>query len=98
MVITVFRSRLRPGVEAEYGPLAERMFALAASMPGFVASKDYVAADGERVAVIEFASEADHAAWRDHPEHRRVQQLGRARFYAAYRLQVCRREKELCFP
>jgi len=98
MVVTIFRSRLRPGVEAEYGPLAERMFALAASLPGFVASKDYVADDGERVAVIEFASDAAHAAWRDHPEHRRVQQLGRERFYAAYRLQVCHVAKERVFP
>ena len=44
MVVTVFRSRLRPGVAAD------------------------------------------------------VQQFGRERFYAAYRLQVCRLEKEPCFP
>jgi heme-degrading monooxygenase HmoA len=98
VVVTIFRSRLRPGVEDEYGPVAERMLALAKSMPGFVSSKDYVAGDGERVAVIEFASEAAHAAWRDHPEHRRAQQRGRERFYAAYQVQVCRLEQRRSFP
>ena len=98
MVVTIFRSRLRPGVDAEYGPLAERMYRIASSLPGFVSSRDFVADDGERVAIIEFESEAAHAGWRDHPEHRRAQQRGRAEFYATYRIQVCRVDREASFP
>ena len=36
MILTVFRSRLRPGVEAEYRPLAVEMSELAHHMEGFV--------------------------------------------------------------
>src|SRR2546421_325860 len=56
MRVIVFRSRLREGVLAEYGPRVEEIADLAHRMPGFVASKDFTAEDGERVAVIEFRS------------------------------------------
>ena len=43
MRVIVFRSRLREGALAEYGPRVERIASLAQQMHGFVASKDYVA-------------------------------------------------------
>ena len=88
-VITLFRSRLRPGVDAEYGQWAERMDALATQQPGFRGIKTFQADDGERVSIVEFASAADALAWRNHPEHREAQQLGRERFYAEYEITVC---------
>ena len=39
MVLVIFRSRLKPGVDAEYEPVAARMDAPAVSMPGYVAHK-----------------------------------------------------------
>ena len=51
-VLTIFRSRLRPGVEPEYGRVAERMDQLAAQMPGFLGIKTFEAADGERVSIV----------------------------------------------
>lgn len=98
MIVTIFRSRLRPGVLDEYAALAAKMAALAAAMPGFVSARDYVGEDGERVSIIEFESETAHAAWRDHPRHRAAQRLGRERFYEAYRLQVCRVETDRTVP
>ena len=98
MILVIFRSRLRPGVEAEYEPVAARMDALAASMPGYVAHKGFTAADGERVTLIEFESEETMRAWREHPEHRAAQRLGRERFYAEYRLTVCAPAREMRFP
>lgn len=89
-VVTVFRSRLRPGVEDEYGPMAERMLELARSMPGFVDFKTFTAADGERVSVVTFADSDAHGAWRAHPEHTEAQRLGRERFYASYDIVVAR--------
>jgi heme-degrading monooxygenase HmoA len=91
-VVTVFRSRLRPGVESEYGPLAERMEGLARAMPGFVDFKTFVAADGERLSVVVFADAAAHAAWRDHPEHRAAQEAGRRRLYESFDIVVTRLE------
>jgi heme-degrading monooxygenase HmoA len=89
-VVTIFRSRLREGVDHEYATAAERILDLARSQPGFVSFEHYAAGGGERVSIVTFASAADHEAWRDHPEHVEAQRLGRERFYAEFRIQVCR--------
>lgn len=94
MIITIFRSRLRPEHEAEYHRIADRMRELVQSMPGFVSIKTFTAPDGERVSVVEFDSETTHNAWREHPAHREAQRLGRERFYSEYRIQVGRVEKD----
>jgi heme-degrading monooxygenase HmoA len=87
--VIVFRSRLRDGVATAYEQDASGIAALAVTMPGFVSAKDFVAEDGERLALIEFASGEELAAWRDHPEHRAAQQRGRERYYEQYSLQIC---------
>lgn len=89
MMVTIFRSRLRPEAGEEYERWARRMSQLASAMPGFVSLKTFAADDGERVSIIEFESEATHGAWRDHPEHREAQRLGRERFYAEFQIQIC---------
>src|SRR5271168_1093340 len=89
-IVTVFRSRLRPGVDAEYLPLAERMLTLARAMPGFVDFKSFTADDGERVSVITFADHQAHAAWRDHPEHRIAQRRGVEELYSSFEVVVSR--------
>lgn len=89
-VITVFRSRLREEYRSEYEAWAERMDSLARTMPGFRSIKTFHAADGERVSIVEFDSEECSSAWRDHPDHRMAQALGRERFYAEYEVSVCR--------
>jgi len=86
MIITVFRSRLLPGVDAEYDTLAAEISRLAASMSGFVSEKTFVADDGECVTIVLFADAASQQAWRDHPAHRRAQERGRAALYSEYSL------------
>jgi heme-degrading monooxygenase HmoA len=98
MVVTIFRSRLRDDANPLYGEWADRIDALARRMPGFVAIKRFDAADGERVSLVEFADQASHDAWRDHPEHRAAQRMGRERFYSAFRVQVCTLQRESRFP
>jgi heme-degrading monooxygenase HmoA len=97
MVITLFRSRLQPEHQEEYGRVAAEMRALAERMPGFVSFKSFSAPDGERLSIVEFASMEAHEAWRNHPDHRRAQQLGRERFYAEYHIQVCTVERQYGF-
>jgi heme-degrading monooxygenase HmoA len=88
-IVTVFRSRLRPGVDDSYGPLAVEMVERARAMPGLVDVKSFAAADGERVTIVEFDTQEPHDAWRDDPEHRVAQRRGRGEFYASYAIQVC---------
>ncbi|HTR50106.1 MAG TPA: nuclear transport factor 2 family protein [Kofleriaceae bacterium] len=89
-MLVVFRSRLRPGIEAEYGAHGERIARLAVKMPGFVSAKDFVADDGERVALIEWDSPRELSIWRDQLDHVDAQRAGRDRYYASYDLRVCR--------
>jgi heme-degrading monooxygenase HmoA len=88
-VVTVFRSRLRPEAVEQYEPLSDRMVALAQTMPGLLDYKTFAADDGERVTIVIFASMEEHRAWRDHPEHRQAQRLGRQDLYESYSIQVC---------
>lgn len=97
MIVTVFRSRLRPGLRDEYVALANRMNELAKAMPGYVSHKDFFAEDGERLAIVEFASAEDQRAWRTNVEHRAAQKLAREKYYTEYRIQVCKLERESCF-
>lgn len=97
MIVVLFRSRLREGVEAEIEQVGQRMYEIASAMPGFLSYKDYVAADGENLAIVEFESLETLAAWRDHPEHRRVQQRGREEFFAEYHIQVCTPVRDYAF-
>ena len=89
-MVTVFRSRLAPGVQDEYSQWAKRMSELAASMPGYISHKLFVAQDGERLMLIEFESEEGQRAWSVHPEHVHAKKLGRQRFFAEYRVQICK--------
>jgi heme-degrading monooxygenase HmoA len=90
MVVVLFETRLRPDVvPAEYEAVAQRMMELASRMPGFVFFRYFTSPEGNELSVVQFASEATRAAWRNHPEHLKVQQDGRGRFFASYRVQVC---------
>lgn len=97
MIVTVFRSRLRPGIEDEYAALAARMSELARTMPGYVSEKDFTAEDGERVTIVEFEHEEGLRAWRTIPDHIAAQNLGRQKFYSEYHIQVCTMERESKF-
>lgn len=97
MVLVVFRSRLRGEHDDEFNVLADEMLATAQGMSGFVSYKVFVADDGERCSLIEFDTPENLRAWREHPEHRKAQELGRERFYADYSLQVCDAPRESRF-
>jgi len=86
--MTVFRSRLRHGDQATYDEMAGEMEDAARRSPGFVDYAVFVAADGERVSVVTFATREAHAAWRDDLRHRAAQRMGRKEFYDSYSVQV----------
>jgi heme-degrading monooxygenase HmoA len=97
MAIIVFRNRLAADVPESYGPRAAEIFGYALKMPGFKSFKMFSADDGERLALIEFETEAQSRAWREHAEHRKAQQEGRDLYYAEYSLQICEVVRESRF-
>jgi heme-degrading monooxygenase HmoA len=97
MALIVFRSRLAPDCPEGYGKRAAEIFGYAQKAPGFVSIKNFVAEDGERVALVEFESEAHSRAWAAHPEHRKAQQEGRDLYYSEYSLEICEVVRETRF-
>jgi heme-degrading monooxygenase HmoA len=94
MIITVFRSRLREGPREEYNAAAERMDALARTMPGYISHKGFTAEDGERCTIVEFEHEEGMRAWRTNAEHITAQKDARLKYYAEYSVQVCTLDRE----
>jgi heme-degrading monooxygenase HmoA len=97
MLITVFRSRLKPGLRDEYIALVDQMEKLARTMPGYVSHKGFFADDGERVTIVEFEHEEGLRAWRSNPEHIAAQKLARQKYYTEYSVQVCTLDRESKF-
>jgi heme-degrading monooxygenase HmoA len=97
MIVTVFRSRLKPGVKDDYVALVDRMAALAQTMPGYISHKGFFADDGERVTIVEFEHEEGMRAWRTNAEHRAAQKLARENYYTEYHVQVCTLDRESKF-
>jgi heme-degrading monooxygenase HmoA len=89
MIVTIFRSRLRAQSQEEYGAVAARMSALAREVPGYVSHKGFVAEDGERVTIVEFASEAALRAWQTDPAHLAAKKLGFTTFFESFSYQIC---------
>lgn len=77
-VITVFRRRLRHGVDDAYDELSRETGRLERDMPGFVDESAYRGDDGERVNIVRFCDAATQRAWARHPDHAAVQARGRA--------------------
>jgi len=97
MIVMIFRNRLKPEHQAEYYSYAKEVRELAATMPGFIGQKSFVAEDGERVSIVEFSSKDTLQAWRDHAGHRVAQELGRSQFYSEYRVQVCSLDRDYSY-
>lgn len=98
MIVTVFRARLRDESRTAYFELAPKMAELARGMPGYLSHKVFVAEDGERVTIVEFADMASQQAWATHIDHVAAKQQGRTSFYAEYSIQVCEILRESRFP
>jgi heme-degrading monooxygenase HmoA len=89
MIVTVFRSRLMPGLKDDYVALVDRMQQIAKTIPGYISHKGFWSDDGERVTIVEFEHEEGQQAWRTHPEHVKAQREGRLKYYSEYDIKVC---------
>ena len=98
MVVTVFRSHVKPEALQEYMQWVGRMSELARKMPGYISHKGFAADDGERVTIVEFESEEAQRAWATHPDHLEAQRKGRKDFYREFRVQVRILQRQRAYP
>ena len=91
MFLVAFRNRKRADIDqVAYDAEAARMEELARAQRGFISFKSYEAADGEVIALSEWADEHAALAWRRVAEHSAAQSRGRAEFYEDYTLFACK--------
>ena len=89
MILTLFRSRLKAGIDAEYEEQVRSTAPLAERTPGFIGHKMFFAEDGERITLVEFESMEAQRAWSLTQEHKAAAKAGRKHFYAEYTIQIC---------
>lgn len=70
------------------------MVALAAEQPGYLGIESARDADGHGITVSYWRDLESIRAWRQHEEHLVAQARGRADWYEAYEVRVCRVERE----
>ena len=92
----VFTSRRAEG-DGGYAQTGDDMVRLASSQPGFLGVESARDADGLGITVSYWRDEASIRAWREVADHRAAQRAGRERWYRAYRVRVCRVEREYGF-
>jgi len=92
--IAVIFCAQRTGVDEEaYQVAAAAMSELAARQPGYLDENHARSADGFGITVSYWSDDASARAWRDHPDHVRIRDQGRNKWYRAYSLHVTRVER-----
>lgn len=91
MIAMIFEFRVdreTPGVTEEYQRASAELRELLRDVAGLhsVERFESTATPGKYVTIAYFDSEEAVAAWRNRPEHRKAQALGRGRFFTDYRL------------
>jgi heme-degrading monooxygenase HmoA len=89
----IFSSQRTPGDQG-YAAMADRMVELARVQPGFLGVETARDAEGFGLTVSYWRDEAAIAAWKAQAEHAVAQRLGREQWYTAFRVRVCRVERE----
>jgi len=75
-----------------YGAMADAMVQLSAKQPGFLGVES--AREGLGITVSYWADLESIARWKREEDHLVAQKLGRERWYAAYKVRICRVERD----
>ena len=92
----IFTSLRTPGDDG-YAQTSDQMVALASRQDGFLGVESARDAGGLGITVSYWRDEAAIKAWRAHADHRTAQAAGKSRWYRAYRVRICRVEREYGF-
>lgn len=90
----IFSSQRKSGESAgDYGVTAERMDALARTMPGYLGIESARDEAGFGITVSYWSDEASLRKWKSNLEHQRAQDRGKREWYEHYELRVARVER-----
>jgi len=91
----VIFTSLRTDVDDGYEQMAEKMVELAKQQPGYLGHES--AREGVGITVSYWSSPEAIANWKANSEHLIAQESGRDRWYAAYKIRICRVERDYSF-
>ena len=91
----IFTSMRTAADAAGYGEMTAAMERLAAAQPGYLGFES--ARDGIGITVSYWRDLDAIAAWKRDVDHLGAQRLGRARWYARYRVRIARVERDYAF-
>lgn len=97
-IAVIFVSHRTGDDEAGYAEAATAMDALAAAQPGYRGMVSVRGDDRLGITVSYWADEASAKMWRDHPEHRRIREAGRAIWYDRYEISVATVKRNYDWP
>jgi len=80
-----------------YAQTSDQMVALAAEQPGYLGVESARGPDGVGITVSYWRDLESIRRWKAHGDHLAAQRAGRERWYRAYRVRVCRVEREYGF-
>lgn len=86
--VVIFQSVRTADDQDGYAAAAAAMERLAAEQPGYRGFESVRGADGLGITISYWADDSAAKAWRDHPDHKAIRDLGRARWYDWYDLVV----------
>jgi len=95
--LAVIFTSLRTAGDGGYAQTAEEMVRLASGQDGFLGVESARDPEGLGITVSYWRDEAAVRAWREQADHLTAQAAGKARWYRAYRIRVCRVEREYGF-
>jgi heme-degrading monooxygenase HmoA len=93
----VIFSSMRTAGDQGYGQTSDEMVALAREQPGFLGMETARGPDGVGITVSYWKDLESIRRWKAHGDHLAAQRAGRERWYRAYRVRVCRVEREYAF-
>ena len=82
-------------VEEGYHDMAIKMSSLAAQQPGFLGQES--ARENIGITVSYLASLEAIKQWKKNSEHLLAQQMGKEKWYAAYKTRICKVERDYAF-
>lgn len=91
----IFTSMRTVGDNEAYGQMALKMSALAAKQPGYLGAES--ARESVGITISYWESLEAIRAWKSVAEHQIAQELGREKWYSAYKTRVCKVERDYGF-
>ena len=96
MMVVIVEFELRTGMESEFETALQHMREQVKKYDGFLGETPCCSIENEKTIVTLFywRDRESIKAWRDDPEHVKIQQLGRDKLFAGYKIRVCELERE----